>query len=126
MRNGALAAAAAMVTLVASVATIAALGNAQAAASPFYVDPDTNAAKWVAANPGDSRTPVIRDRVATVPQARWFTTTNTSAVRGEVDTFTRSAAAAGKVPIMVVYNIPNRDCGGASGGGAPSHDADRK
>lgn len=99
--------------------------SAQAAGSAFYTDPGTNAAKWVAANPGDSRTAVIRDRVAAVPQARWFTTTNTSTVRGEVDAYVGAAAAAGKIPIMVVYDIPNRDCGGASGGGAPSHDAYR-
>src|SRR3569833_1365031 len=76
--------------------------SAQAAVSAYYVDPGTNAAKWVAANPGDSRAAVIRDRVAAVPQARWFATTNTRTVRGEVD-----------------------DCGGASSGGAPSHDAYR-
>ena len=29
---------------------------AEAADSAFYVDPDTNAARWVAANPGDPRT----------------------------------------------------------------------
>lgn len=99
--------------------------GAEAAGSPFYVDPTTNAAQWVAANPGDSRAAVIRDRIAAVPQAKWFTTTNTSAVRGEVDAYAGAAAAAGKIPILVVYDIPNRDCGGASGGGAPSHDAYR-
>jgi endoglucanase len=93
--------------------------------SAFYVDPETNAAKWVAANPGDSRAAVIRARIAEVPQARWFTTTNTSTVRGQVDAFVGAAAAAGKIPIMVVYDIPNRDCGGASSGGAPSHAAYR-
>jgi endoglucanase len=98
---------------------------AQAAPSVFYVDPETNAARWVAANPNDGRTPVIRDRIANVPQARWFTTTNTSTVRGQVDAFVGAAAAAGKIPIMVVYNVPNRDCGGASSGGAPSHSAYR-
>ncbi len=101
-------------------------GTAEAAApSVFYVDPETNAARWVAANPGDGRAAVIRDRIATVPQARWFTTTNTGAVRAQVSGFVGAAAAAGKIPIMVVYNIPNRDCGGASGGGAPSHAAYR-
>lgn len=98
---------------------------AQAAPSVFYVDPDTSAARWVAANPNDSRAPVIRDRIAAVPQARWFTTTNTSTVRAQVDGFVGAAAAAGKIPIMVVYNVPNRDCGGASSGGAPSHQAYR-
>jgi endoglucanase len=112
-------------TLFAGVAALAAGGSAQAAPSPFYVDPDTSAAKWAAANPGDSKAPIIRDRLAATPQGRWFTTTNTSTVRGEVDSYVSAAAAAGKIPIMVVYDIPNRDCGGASGGGAPSHDAYR-
>jgi endoglucanase len=97
----------------------------QAAESAFYVDPASSSAKWVAANSGDSRAPVIRDRIASVPQARWFTTTNTSSVRSEISSFVGAAASAGKIPILVVYNIPNRDCGGASGGGAPSHSAYR-
>jgi endoglucanase len=94
---------------------------AQAAESVFYVNPDTSAARWVAANPGDSRMPVIRDRIAAVPQPRWFTERNTSTVAGQVSALTSAAQAAGKIPIMVVYNIPNRDCGGASGGGMPTH-----
>jgi len=94
--------------------------------SPFYVDPDTQAARWVAANPTDPRAPVIRDRIASVPQARWFTQYNPSTVRAEVDAFVGAAAAAGRIPIMVVYNIPNRDCSGASAGGAPNHTAYRQ
>jgi endoglucanase len=100
--------------------------TAHAADSVFYVDPQTQAAQWVAANPNDSRTPVIRDRIAAVPQARWFTTTNTSTVRGQVNAFVGAAASAGKIPILVVYNMPNRDCGGASSGGAPNHPAYRQ
>src|SRR6478735_9765562 len=100
--------------------------STQAAGSAFYVDPNTGAAKWVAANSGDSRAAVIRDRIAAVPQARWFTTTNTSAVRGQVSAFVGAAASEGKTPILVVYNIPNRDCSGASTGGAPNHAAYRQ
>jgi endoglucanase len=118
---GALAAAAA----IAATAVALTAPPAGAAESEFYVVPDTSAARWAAANAGDSRAAVIRDRIASVPQARWFTTTNTSEVRAQVSSFVGAAAAAGKIPIMVVYNIPNRDCGGASGGGAPSHDAYR-
>ncbi|GAA0260378.1 glycoside hydrolase family 6 protein [Saccharothrix mutabilis subsp. mutabilis] len=122
MRKGKAAAAGVLSgTLVAGAAVLALGGGAHAADSAFYVDPNTGAARWVAANPGDSRTPVIRDRIASVPQARWYTTSNTSTVRAEVDSFVGAAAAAGKIPILVVYNIPNRDCGGASGGGARSH-----
>ncbi|MEV4314741.1 glycoside hydrolase family 6 protein [Actinocrispum sp. NPDC049592] len=125
MHSSTITAGAVAAALVASVAVLTAGGSAQAATSPFYVDPNTNAAKWVAANSGDSRAQVIRDRIAAVPQARWFTTTNTGTVRGEVDAYVGAAAGAGKIPIMVVYDIPNRDCGGASGGGAPSHEAYR-
>ncbi|GAB3443774.1 glycoside hydrolase family 6 protein [Actinophytocola sediminis] len=99
--------------------------SAAPADSVFYVDSETNAARWVAANPNDWRTPVIRDRIANQPQARWFTSTNTDTVRSQVDSLVGAAQAAGKIPILVVYNIPNRDCGGASGGGAPSHEAYR-
>jgi endoglucanase len=100
--------------------------DAYAAASPYYVDPQTNAARWVAANPGDSRAAVIRDRIAGVPQGRWFTQNNPGTVAAEVDGFVGAADAAGKIPIMVVYNIPNRDCSGASSGGLPSHAAYRQ
>ena len=98
---------------------------AQTTNSVFYVDPTTQAARWVAMNQGDSRMPVIRDRVANVPQGRWFTLNNTSTVAGEVSSFVGAASAAGRIPIMIVYNIPNRDCGGASGGGMPNHTAYR-
>ncbi|GAA4461508.1 hypothetical protein GCM10023170_064690 [Phytohabitans houttuyneae] len=96
-----------------------------AAGSLFYVDPDTAAAVWVAANPGDPRAAVIRDRIARVPQGRWFTRDNTDSVRSEVDDYVGAAADAGRTPILVVYNIPNRDCSGASAGGMPSHAAYR-
>ncbi|SDR25600.1 glycoside hydrolase family 6 protein [Thermostaphylospora chromogena] len=121
-----------VLTAVAAAAATLAVGaavlqpSAHAADSVFYVDPETQAARWVAENPDDPRAPIIRDRIANVPQARWFTTTNTSTVEAEVDAFVGAAAAEGKIPIMVVYNIPNRDCSGASSGGAPSHAAYRE
>ncbi|GGK79870.1 glucanase [Sphaerisporangium melleum] len=116
--TAAIAAAAAMA---AAGAVVFASSPAQAADSAFYVDPNTNAAKWVAANPYDSKTAVIRDRIAAVPQGRWFASYNPSAVRSQVDAYVGGAAAAGKIPIVVVYEMPNRDCGGPSAGGAPDH-----
>ncbi|GAA2522756.1 glycoside hydrolase family 6 protein [Winogradskya humida] len=114
-----------------AAATVTGLGvltarPALAADSPYYVDPSTQAARWVAANPNDSRTAVIRDRIANVPQARWFTANNPATVASEVDSFTTAASTAGKIPILVVYNIPNRDCSGASSGGLPTHTAYRQ
>lgn len=121
----------AMATVCALAAAAAALAvpngaAAVAADSPFYVDPTTQAAEWVAENPGDSRAQVIGDSIASVPQAHWFTKTNTDTIRSEVDTAVGAAAAAGKIPILVVYDIPNRDCSGASTGGAPDHAAYRQ
>ncbi|MBE1488807.1 glycoside hydrolase family 6 protein [Plantactinospora soyae] len=127
----ALAAAGAVAVTALAVTTAVGVGllnpaPALAADSAFYVDPDTSAARWVAANPNDSRAAVIRDRIASVPQGRWFTQNNPSTVRAQVDAFVGAAASAGKIPILVVYNIPNRDCSGASGGGLPNHTAYRQ
>lgn len=108
--------------LTAAVAALTAPGGASAAEdSPFYVDPTTNAAQWVAAHQGDARAQVIADRIASVPQPKWFTQTNTATIRAEVDAYVGAAAAAGQIPILVAYDIPNRDCSGASSGGAPDH-----
>ncbi len=114
------------------IAVAAALGvllmrpvAAQTSNSVFYVDPNTQAARWVALNQGDSRILVIRDRIASVPQGRWFTQNNTPTVASQVSSYVGAAAAAGKTPIMIVYNIPNRDCGGLSSGGISDHGAYR-
>ena len=115
--------------LLAAVAALGALlmrpAAAQTSNSVFYVDPNTQAARWVAMNPSDSRTPVIRDRIASVPQGRWFTQNNTPLVAAQVSSYVGAAATAGKIPILIVYNIPNRDCGGLSSGGIPDHGAYR-
>jgi endoglucanase len=116
---------AAAATLMLFGAGLLALPSAGAADSVFYVDPSSSAAQWVAANPNDSRAAVIRDRIASVPQGRWFTQNNPGTIAGEVDGYVGAAAAAGKIPILVVYNIPNRDCSGASAGGLPDHTAYR-
>ncbi|CAL9521353.1 Endoglucanase E-2 [Nocardiopsis dassonvillei] len=113
-----------------SVAILAAavgLATAPAAADTgFYVNPDTSAARWAADNPSDPRAALIEERIASVAQGSWFTRHNPATVRGEVDALVGAADAAGQVPIMVVYNIPGRDCGNHSGGGAPSHEAYRQ
>jgi len=96
------------------------------AGTQFYKDPGSQVARWVAANPGDSRQPVISRRIASQPQGIWFANYDPSTITGDVRTVTTAAASAGQVPVLVVYEIPNRDCGGASAGGAPdlaSYDA---
>ncbi|MGH3169159.1 MAG: glycoside hydrolase family 6 protein [Trebonia sp.] len=90
------------------------------ASTVFYTNPDSNVEQWVAANPGDSREPVIAAKIASQPQAIWFTTYNPTTIQSQVSAIASPAAAKGQVPILVAYDIPNRDCGGASAGGAPT------
>lgn len=85
----------------------------------MFRDPDSQVVRWVAANPNDSRMPVIRDKIASQPQARWLSTFNPSTVRAEVSGYVNAANAVNQIPVLSVYEITNRDCGGASAGGAP-------
>ncbi|MFC5004406.1 glycoside hydrolase family 6 protein [Dactylosporangium cerinum] len=85
----------------------------------MFRDPDSQAARWLAAHPDDARAAVIRDRIANQPQGRWFTTYKPDTVTAEVAGFVGKAGTAGSVPLLVMYALPNRDCGGASAGGAP-------
>lgn len=55
--------------------------------------------------------------IAREPQARWFGDWNTHPKR-EVDEYIDAAEQDGSVPILVMYNIPFRDCSGYSAGGA--------
>jgi endoglucanase len=104
-----------------AMAAVLLASPAQAQDTTFWVNPNSQAAQWVAQNPSDSRAPLIQDRIASVPAGNWFTQHNPGTVQGQVSAVVGAAAAAGQVPILVVYNVPNRDCGGASGGGAPNH-----
>jgi endoglucanase len=108
-----------------SAAALAFPSQAAANDSPFYVNPNMSSAEWVRNNPNDPRTPVIRDRIASVPQGTWFAHHNPGQITGQVDALMSAAQAAGKIPILVVYNAPGRDCGNHSSGGAPSHSAYR-
>lgn len=90
------------------------------ASTKFYINPNSNVEQWVAANPSNSDEPVIAKDVASQPQATWYTTYNPTAIQSQVSSLATAASAAGAVPILVAYDIPNRDCGGASAGGAPT------
>lgn len=87
------------------------------AARPFYVDPGSPAAAAVKAHPATAKLVSV---LATTPQARWFGDwVPQGRVRAEVDRYVGAATAAGRTPVVVLYAIPHRDCGGYSGGGLP-------
>ena len=93
----------------------------------LYVDPSGAAGDQVRAWESAGRTAdaaVIR-RIADRPAATWFA----DAAPG-FDARARQLAAdagrAGKLPVLTLYHIPDRDCSGHSAGGAPDGEAYRR
>ena len=88
--------------------------------APVYAAPGSDAQKqadaWRVSRPGDA---AQMDKIAKGGQAAWFGDWNTS-IQANVASFVNAAVAANRLPVMVVYNIPQRDCGLYSAGGATS------
>jgi endoglucanase len=89
----------------------------------LYRHPDSQVLDWVRDNPGDPRSAVIESGIADHPAAIWFTDPDPATVTSQVAAVASGGAAQGRVPVLVAYAIPDRDCGGASQGGASSLDA---
>jgi endoglucanase len=96
------------------------------AGKKLFVDPDSGARRqadaWRTSQPKDA---ALLDRIAKQPQASWFGEWNGNDVAGAVDRYMTAADDAGAVAMMVVYNIPHRDCGQYSAGGADAAGAYR-
>src|SRR3954468_470142 len=106
---------------VASDAAVPAKGNPLSRTSGLFVDPQLPAARWVAAHPEDRRSAAIRTAISRQPMAYWFTGGSDADMGQAVAKYTGSAQAAGKLPVLVAYNLPHRDaCGAQSAGGASS------
>lgn len=65
---------------------------------------------------GDARRDALL--LARFPSASWFTGGTSAAVESKVRELVDRAAAEGRVPVLVAYNIPFRDCALYSAGGA--------
>ncbi|GAB3858894.1 glycoside hydrolase family 6 protein [Micromonospora andamanensis] len=87
------------------------------APSVFYLDPDNPAEAEAArrAARGDSAAAEALRAIGSRPSAKWLTG---GAARDEVDAFLGQAAIAGQTPVLVVHNVPQRDCGRQGEGGA--------
>ncbi|MCQ4206757.1 glycoside hydrolase family 6 protein [Streptomyces longispororuber] len=88
-------------------------------ATGLYRHGDSQVLDWVRANRSDPRRPLIESRIADRPAAVWFADFTPATITSRVRAVTSAASAAGQVPVVVPYAIPQRDCGGASDGGAP-------
>src|SRR5690348_4175915 len=84
----------------------------------FYVDPSGSARRqvdaWRASRPDDA---AALERIAGQPHADWFGDWNPD-VAAAVDQRVSQIGDAGAVPLLVLYDIPFRDCGHYSAGGA--------
>lgn len=88
----------------------------------FYVDPNSEAARQAIT---DLRNGQLADslsmaKLATWPEAAWFTKGTPAEVSKQVKKLVTAAALQRSVPVLVAYNIPLRDCGQYSSGGATS------
>jgi endoglucanase len=87
----------------------------------LFVDSSSSAAQqaaaWKTARPADA---ALMERLAKLPMTRWI---------GDIEDFTKlhkyfaTAKAQNKFAVAVLYNIPERDCGLYSAGGADSEQA---
>jgi hypothetical protein len=83
----------------------------RALAKRLFTNPDTQAAKWVRAHPGDPLAQEIGRRIADQPTAQWFGPWN-SDITAAVSSYTTAATRRHKVPVLVAYAIPRSGCGG--------------
>ncbi|MFE4669609.1 glycoside hydrolase family 6 protein [Streptomyces sp. NPDC056716] len=89
------------------------------APSRLYRHPESQVLDWVRDNPGDPRADLIESAIAARPAAVWFPDDTPGTLTGRVREVTSGAAAQDRVPVLVPYAVPDRDCGGHSQGGAP-------
>lgn len=91
-------------------------GNPMAGAR-FWVDPNSSARQtadsWRATRPADAAN---MDKIASNSVAQWFGGWSGDILTA-VNNAVTTASTAGAVPVLVAYDIPQRDCGGLSSGG---------
>ena len=106
---------------VTSVPATASDGRQLSPSTQFFVPaPDPGALQQIATlrrnhHRADAR--LLQAMIAT-PQAVWFTSGTPAEVRNKVGKVVRDAAPRDKVPVLVGYDIPGRDCAQYSAGGA--------
>src|SRR5919202_1649989 len=88
------------------------------AGSTLFVSPSSPAArqakKWRRSRPDDA---ALMEQIAEQPVATWLGGWSRD-VRSAARRTAAAARAASRVPVFVAYNLPHRDCGGQSVGGA--------
>jgi endoglucanase len=83
---------------------------------PFYDDPTNDATNYYAQNPTAPGASLIA-REGDTPTADWFGGWDSN-ITTAAASYVSAAANAKATPVLILYNIPDRDCGGFSAGGA--------
>ncbi len=93
-------------------------GPAAVTGSPFWVNPRSPAALQVQEwrRQGRTKDAELLERIASRPVAEWPTGGHDPGA--DVRAAVRGAAAEGRTAVLAAYNIPHRDCGQHSAGGA--------
>jgi endoglucanase len=110
------------------IAPASASAKPQASLDPntrFYVPPPNPGAKAqiadLIASGNKEDADLIRKMIET-PQAVWFTQGTPKSIEQDVRNTVKRAAAKKTVPVLVLYNVPGRDCANLSAGGATTED----
>lgn len=105
-----------------AAAVVAATHASAVVVAPHVVAPATNSTNYRGAGLYVDPSLARQGReapIASQPIAQWFGDF-TSNVQASVDAYVSAATAQGTLGTLVAYNIPNRDCGSYSSGGARS------
>ena len=86
----------------------------------FIPEPPSGAVQQVESllKQGQLKNALLITAMETVPQAVWLTSGTPSEVSATVTSTLREATFERAIPVLVLYNIPGRDCGSYSAGGA--------
>ncbi|PJE94084.1 endoglucanase [Streptomyces carminius] len=100
------------------------VGQRPAGQVPYWVDPGGTAARRLAElrRAGREEEAGLLERIAAQPVAEWI---GADDPEGRTRELTEAAERADRTALLVLYNIPHRDCGQYSQGGAADGDAYR-
>ncbi|MFE3141125.1 glycoside hydrolase family 6 protein [Streptomyces scopuliridis] len=100
------------------------IGQRPKADAPYWVNPDGRAARQVAAydSAGATENAALIRKIAEQPVAEWI---GPDTPEAQTKGFTEAAKKADRDALLVLYNIPHRDCGQFSKGGASDGNAYR-
>ncbi|SFR74954.1 endoglucanase [Agromyces sp. CF514] len=117
-RTGAAVAAAGLLTV--SLTALAAPASADEpvglAGSTLYVDPLSTTLEAAQTLSGQARADA--QLLGSIPSGSWITKGTPAEARAAADSIVDRATARGEMPLLVVYNLPFRDCAQYSAGGA--------